>query len=345
MDENRKVEDDENGGKVSETPKDKGNETKSSTMKKDKSSDESDNRRNTNLKVSQDGKKKQEFFRLELRRIKTGLEKEASKIKRPKERDYYPFVWTSLAPYYDTTTAQYLIPLDNEEDKDKEQKDGKEEVPDEKHIKKRNPEMEKLAYEKSIRAYLTRNTAIGLCDPWVDLNMDKRFLEFPKIETPEEKQKKQADEADKGSSAEKGEKSKKTRPPKEGSTRLPKFPVITLDRKELATKPLHYNDVPMLRSEFEASFSLKSKERMKKDYKRTKEDFYRMELDRLNEIHKRSRPHMRQAYFAYLQNTPGSREAIYDCMVESGFTKKKNTTTEKPRNESPTSQKVEVKAQ
>ena len=35
---------------------------------------------------------------------------------------------------------------------------------------------------------------------------------------------------------------------KEGSTRLPKFPVVTLETKELATKQLYYSDVPMLRS-------------------------------------------------------------------------------------------------
>lgn len=37
---------------------------------------------------------------------------------------------------------------------------------------------------------------------------------------------------------------------------------------------------------------------------------------RLDEYHRNSRPHMRAAYFAYLQNTPGSRQAIYDCMKE-----------------------------
>jgi len=45
---------------------------------------------------------------------------------------------------------------------------------------------------------------------------------------------------------------------------------------------------------------------------------------RLDEYHNKSRPHMRAAYFAYLQNTPGSRKAIYDCMKEMNAPKKKD---------------------
>lgn len=50
------------------------------------------------------------------------------------------------------------------------------------------------------------------------------------------------------------------------------------------------------------------------DYKRTRNDFYRMDLDRLDEIHPTNRQHMRKAYFAYLQNTPGSKKAINECV-------------------------------
>ena len=47
----------------------------------------------------------------------------------------------------------------------------------------------------------------------------------------------------------------------------------------------------------------------------------------MDEYHQSSRPHMRAAYFAYLQNTPGSRKAIYDCMKESGGKKKEKEQT------------------
>jgi hypothetical protein len=46
----------------------------------------------------------------------------------------------------------------------------------------------------------------------------------------------------------------------------------------------------------------------------TKDDFYRMELDKLDDVHPLNRPHMRKAYFAYLQNTPGSKKAITECV-------------------------------
>lgn len=48
---------------------------------------------------------------------------------------------------------------------------------------------------------------------------------------------------------------------------------------------------------------------------------------RFDEYHEASRPHMRAAYFAYLQNTPGSRKAIYDCMKETSRPKEKEEPT------------------
>jgi hypothetical protein len=68
------------------------------------------------------------------------------------------------------------------------------------------------------------------------------------------------------------------------------------------------------RQEIDQRFSLKAPQKVDKDYKRTKDDFYRMELDKLDDVHPLNRPHMRKAYFAYLQNTPGSKKAITECV-------------------------------
>jgi hypothetical protein len=57
-------------------------------------------------------------------------------------------------------------------------------------------------------------------------------------------------------------------------------------------------------------FSLNAPQKVDKDYKRTKDDFYRMELDKLDDVHPLNRPHMRKAYFAYPQNTPGSKKLM-----------------------------------
>ena len=68
------------------------------------------------------------------------------------------------------------------------------------------------------------------------------------------------------------------------------------------------------RQEIDQRFSLHAPQKVDSDYKRTKEDFYRMELDKLDDVHPLNRPHMRKAYFAYLQNTPGSKKAITECV-------------------------------
>ena len=39
-----------------------------------------------------------------------------------------------------------------------------------------------------------------------------------------------------------------------------------------------------------------------------------MELDKMEDYHPINRDNMRGAYFAYLQNTPGSTKAIRECV-------------------------------
>ena len=53
---------------------------------------------------------------------------------------------------------------------------------------------------------------------------------------------------------------------------------------------------------------------MDADYKRTQQDFYRMDLDRLDQVAPTSRRHLTATYMAYLQNTPGSRRAVSECV-------------------------------
>ncbi|RUS76164.1 hypothetical protein EGW08_016076, partial [Elysia chlorotica] len=101
---------------------------------------------------------------------------------------------------------------------------------------------------------------------------------------------------------------------KGGSTRLPKFPVVNLETRDLATKQLFYSDVPALRHELKTKYSSSAKTKVAEDYERTQQDFYRMELDKLDQVHPINRKHMTSAYFAYLQNTPGSKKAINECV-------------------------------
>ncbi|KAK2170262.1 hypothetical protein NP493_1155g00126 [Ridgeia piscesae] len=129
-------------------------------------------------------------------------------------------------------------------------------------------------------------------------------------------------------------KSKKGNGAKEGSTHLPKFPAVNIKTSDLTTRTLYYSDVPTLREALRKKYSSNADTKIEKDYTRTKQDFHRMDLDKMDEYHPISRPHMRATYFAYLQahlpsiltlvcyrilvdvNNPGSRKAVYDCVKQ-----------------------------
>ncbi|XP_076082892.1 uncharacterized protein LOC143053955 isoform X3 [Mytilus galloprovincialis] len=259
-------------------------------------------------RASQSGKQKKEYKTEELRRLQEVLKKDKSHIRKPRQRAHFPFVWTSLEPYYNTSTAAFLIDLsvDDQDSKTPEPV----ETPRSPRTKKRNKVPEEFRH-----SYVSRSTAVGLCDPWVDLEMDNTIL--PKIGSAQrtstrgtthspERTKEQKKEKD---AKEKGKKDNK------GSTRLPKFPVVPFHAgKENATMRFPYQDIPKFREEMNQRFSLNAPQKIDKDYKRTKDDFYRMDLDKIEEIHPMNRPHMRKAYFAYLQNTPGSRKAVSECV-------------------------------
>nr|KAG5710896.1 hypothetical protein BaRGS_027047 [Batillaria attramentaria] len=184
-------------------------------------------------------------------------------------RKYTPFIFNTLEPYYNTHTTRFLIELP----------------------------------EEQFHAYSSRSTAIGLCDPWVDLRMDQELL--PSISS---RPTTRHDTTGRSSKRGGHHKEKKGEGPnrKEGSTRLPKFPVVNLETKELATKQLYYSDVPMLRKELKDKYSSQAKQKIDADYKRTQQDFYRMDLDRMDKVAPTSRRHLTSTYMAYLQNTPGA---------------------------------------
>ncbi|XP_046564224.1 uncharacterized protein LOC124273057 isoform X2 [Haliotis rubra] len=235
------------------------------------------NRQNeqTDTESEFDGRSKQrEFFKEELKRLEEALKREKSKIIKPDIKKHTPYIFNTLEPYYNTSTVRYLVELP----------------------------------EEVQHRFVSRKTAIGLCDPWVDYNMDTKFL--PRISTSARGVSRYHDMEKRDEKIREREKRSK----KEGSTRLPKFPVVTLDSKEYATKPLYYSDVPELRRELRDKYSQNATKKIDEDYNRTKQDFYRMDLDKLDEVHPMNRPHMRNAYFAYLQNTPGSRKAVVECV-------------------------------
>ncbi|CAH1776097.1 unnamed protein product, partial [Owenia fusiformis] len=239
---------------------------------------------------SEDGKdKRKEYFKEELRRLQESLEREAEKIVPPEEKEYTPYIFNTLEPYYNTKTAKFIVEL---------------------------PEGQR-------HDYAMRETSIGLCDPWEDLKMDKTVGEHiePKPFRKDEK----------------SPRDNKERPPKEGSTRLPKYPAVAMDTKEISNKKLNYADVPEIREEIKVKFGRNADQKVNADYTRTKQDFFRMELDKMEEVAPSSRPNMRKAYFAYLQNTPGSKKAIHECMKELDTKDDENEDNKSEKNSAPNS--------
>ncbi len=57
-------------------------------------------------------------------------------------------------------------------------------------------------------------------------------------------------------------------------------------------------------------YTAKADNQIEKDYKRTHDDFYRMQLDNLDGYHESNRDNMVRIYHSYLENTPGSKKAL-----------------------------------
>jgi len=228
-------------------------------------------------------RKQKEFFKEELKRLENSLKEEQSKIEEPEHKEHVPYLFNNLDPYFNTAPAKFLIKLDEAE------------------------ETEKLVSSKrdiSNPGYVSRKTALDICDPWVDHRMDVN------LDPVTESNMKAVSPRDGPS------KKEKERPPKEGSTRLPKFPAVSMSKKGIKQE-LNYADVPTLRGQLREKMGVGNKDQQNEDYTRTKQDFFRMELDKMDEIHPINRNNMRATYFAYLQNTPGSKKAIYECMKSS----------------------------
>ncbi|CAF0897839.1 unnamed protein product [Rotaria sordida] len=76
------------------------------------------------------------------------------------------------------------------------------------------------------------------------------------------------------------------------------------------SRPLTMNDVPKIRSFIRTRYTAEAHNQMEKDYKRTHDDLYRMQLDDLDSYHESNRDNMLRIYHSYLENTPGSKKAL-----------------------------------
>jgi len=161
-------------------------------------------------------------------------------------------------------------------------------------------------------AYASRWTASTLVDPWQAYRMDSTVL--PEI----------GHSSAKAKSSPRRQNDDKKELRKEGSTRLPAWPVVDVRFGE-RRREYTFSDLPRLRQVLRDKYTSNADDKKKKDYQRTKQDFYRMELDKLDEVPgDQNRRNLRLAYHAYLKNTPGSRQALLDCLRKLHDEKRKD---------------------
>ncbi|CAF3476945.1 unnamed protein product [Rotaria sp. Silwood1] len=84
------------------------------------------------------------------------------------------------------------------------------------------------------------------------------------------------------------------------------------------SRPLTMNDVPKIRSFIRSRYTTEAHTQMEKDYKRTHDDLYRMQLDDMDSYHESNRDNMLHVYHSYLENTPGSKKALRELCDQIG---------------------------
>lgn len=241
---------------------------KMTKSKEDKNSGKKSGKETERSNEDKKADREREYAEAELKRQREQLRKEAEKIKKPEQKEFMPYTFNALEPYFDLSMAEFVHELQ----------------PDVRH------------------GYTSRALATGLCEPQVSHRMD---IEIPPKAESQPSPRRSDNQKQKS----------KERNEAEGSTRLPPYPTVKFDMSAVPKKKQYlFTDVPSLRAEVRAQFNPNGHKRVDMDYRRTKEDFYRMELDKMEEYRPGSRPHMRAAYFAYLQNTAGSRRAVHECV-------------------------------
>jgi hypothetical protein len=133
----------------------------------------------------------------------------------------------------------------------------------------------------------------------------------------------------------------------QGSTHLPEFPCVAMQKPAEYQRVLTLNDVPNIRSVRLLSsrvsrmacfltrrtymrnrYSAKAHSQVEKDYRRTRNDLYRMQLDNVAGYREGNRDNMVRVYHSYLENTPGSKKALREVCDQITANTASNTLNE-----------------
>ncbi|CAF1064509.1 unnamed protein product [Rotaria sordida] len=254
--------------------------------------------------------RKEDFVQTELRRLRENLHSESLKLRRPLHKAHEPFVYNDLRPYFDTSTVEKAI-----------------------HEPLETP-----------NGYYTRLTALRIVEPWEAYGMDygvnyellkqrryrtqsaKRSLPtqngmmiLPPLSLPfggqityvnpaKSDRSRSSVSSKRRSSSKHNDSIDRT----QGSTHLPEFPCVAMQKPAAYQRTLTLNDVSKIRSFLRTHHTLKADYQKEKDYKRTHDDFYRMKLDNAASHTPINRDNMVRVYHSYLGTTPGSKKAVRD---------------------------------
>ncbi|XP_066299334.1 uncharacterized protein [Branchiostoma lanceolatum] len=134
---------------------------------------------------------------------------------------------------------------------------------------------------------------------------------------------------------------KSKRPRKEGSTHLPKIPVVKLRKPPISTRKgiIDWADVATLRKELKDTvYHDDQQKRYRSDYIRTSQDFYRMQMDKLRKGNPKILDNMKVCCNVYLGTSTGSRKAIRDLVkVLRPETSDQTPVTQEPLTQPPAS--------
>ncbi|CAF0819854.1 unnamed protein product [Rotaria sp. Silwood1] len=150
--------------------------------------------------------------------------------------------------------------------------------------------------------YYTRLTALRIVEPWEAYGMDYG-VNYELL-----KQRRNRGHSAKRSTIKTDESIDRT----QGSTHLPEFPCVSMQKPVEYERPLTMNDVSSIRSFIQTNKTIKADHKKEKDYKRTQEDFFRMQLDNAAGHSPTHRENMVRVYHSYLGTTPGSKKALRD---------------------------------
>jgi len=245
-----------------------------------------------------------QYFRDELDRIEQESKERNDKERLPPVKPFKPYVFNSLRPYTDTQTFRFAVT-----------------EPDE------------------VRHFaVSRNTAGGPCDPWVSHHMDTNFgtpRKSEPIKNPQTPNSARSSRQDSSRNSQSGQRSARSNVTSRSSSqsvdhdssgnRTSIYPIVQFTKTELTGQELDYKDVPKIRNEIQSSYSVNAPKKEDGDYRRTMGEFSRRGLDHMDEYTPQSRATMRRAYFAYLQNNPGSARAVRECVRKEDEAQKKDS--------------------